>query len=383
MDNGTRWVGIDLHRRRSFVTAISQEGEVSLRRRIANDPEAFLELLGDPEGTHVALEATYGWEWLADLLEDAGYELHLAHPLRTRAIAAARVKTDAVDATTLAQLLRAGLLPEAYIAPRELRDVRELLRHRVTLVAMRSAIKNRVHAILARHGVIHQHSDLFGKAGRQFLATVPLRPAPRQRLDSLLALLEDFDREIDAAAKDIDRQAQADPRVALLCQIHGIGRYTAMLIIAEIGDVRRFPTPRHLCAWAGLTPTVRSSDGKARLGNISRQGSSILRWAVVEAATHAATRGGPLREQFERIAKRRGRKIARVAVARQILTLCYYGLRDGEIRYLKASRPGEPHESLGDPASAESASALDRAPGPGTQTCARSGELVPMSGLPR
>ena len=285
--------------------------------------------------------------------------LHLAHPLRTRAIAAARVKTDAVDAATLAQLLRAGLLPEAYIAPRELRDVRELLRHRVALVAMRSAIKNRVHAILAKHGVTHEHSDLFGKAGRQFLTTVELRQAPRQRLDSLLALLEDFDREIDAYAKEIDRQAKADERVKLLCQIHGVGRYTAMLIIAEIGDVRRFPTARHLCAWAGLTPTVRSSDGKARLGNISRQGSSILRWAVVEAATHVPTRGGPLREQFERIAKRRGRKVARVAVARQILTLCYYGLRDGEIRYLQNSRPGEPHESLGDPDRREPASSLD------------------------
>jgi transposase len=382
VDNGTRWVGIDLHRRRSFVTAIDEQGEVSLRRRIVNDPDAFLELLGDPEGTHVALEATYGWEWLADLLGDAGFELHLAHPLRTRAIAAARVKTDAVDATMLAQLLRAGLLPEAYIASRELRDVRELLRHRLTLVAMRSAIKNRVHAILARHGVIHQHADLFGKAGREFLATIELRAAPRQRIDSLLALLDDFDREIDATAKEIDRQAKDDERVALLCQIHGVGRYTAMLIIAEIGDVRRFPTARHLCAWAGLTPTVRSSDGKARLGHISRQGSSILRWAVVEAATHVSTRGGPLREQFERIAKRRGRKVARVAVARQILTLCYYGLRDGEIRYLKASRPGEPSECLGDREPRQSASEPDQAPRAGANPCARSGELVPMSGLP-
>ena len=110
MDNGTRWIGIDLHRRRSFVAAIDEQGELSLQRRIVNDREAFLELLGDPNGTHVALEATYGWEWLAELLEDVGYELHLAHPLRTRAIAAARVKTDAVDAATLAQLLRAGLL---------------------------------------------------------------------------------------------------------------------------------------------------------------------------------------------------------------------------------------------------------------------------------
>jgi transposase len=117
------------------------------------------------------------------------------------------------------------------------------LRHRVTLVAMRSAIKNRVHAILAKHGIAHQHADLFGKAGREFLTTIELRDAPRQRLDSLLALIEDFDHQIDSSAKEIDRQAKADERVRLLCQIHGIGRYTAMLIIAEIGDVRRSPPP--------------------------------------------------------------------------------------------------------------------------------------------
>src|SRR5213082_4156389 len=137
VDNGTRWVGIDLHRRRSFLTAITEEGEVEFRRRIVNEREAFLELLGDPNGTHVALEATYGWEWLAELLEDTGYDVHLAHPLRTRAIAAARVKTDAIDAKTLAHLLRTGMLPEAYIAPPELRDLRELLRHRAVLTRMR------------------------------------------------------------------------------------------------------------------------------------------------------------------------------------------------------------------------------------------------------
>ena len=117
MTNCTRWVGIDLHRRRSQIAIVDEHGELTLSRRIVNDPETFKELLGDPDGTHVALEATYGWEWLADLLEEAGYEVHLAHPLRVRAIAAARVKTDAVDAPTLAHLLRTGLLPEAYIAP--------------------------------------------------------------------------------------------------------------------------------------------------------------------------------------------------------------------------------------------------------------------------
>jgi transposase len=328
-------VGIDLHRNRSHVAVIDEHGELSLSRRIVNDRETFLELLGGLEGeSRIAVEATYGWEWLAELLEDAGYDIHLAHPLRTRAIAAARVKTDAVDAKTLAHLLRADLLPEAYVAPRELRDLRELLRHRIALTAMRSALKNRVHAILAKHGITRQHSDLFGKGGRHFLAELKLRDAPRRRLDSLLALIDDFDREVEQTTKEIDQRARADDRVDVLCQIRGVGCYTAMLIIAEVGEIERFPDARHLCAWAGLTPTVRSSDGKARLGHISRQGSPALRWALVEAAQKSTIGGGPLRETFERIAKRRGRKVAKVAVARQILTLSYYGLRDGEIRCL-------------------------------------------------
>jgi transposase len=332
-------VGIDLHKRRSHVAALDEQGGKLLSRRIDNDPQTFLELLAEIDGeSKIALEATYGWEWLADLLEQAGYELHLAHPLRTKAIASARVKTDAVDALTLAHLLRTDLLPEAYIAPRELRDLRDLLRHRVALTHMRSALKNRVHALIARQGIRHQHTDLFGKAGLELLAALELREPPRRRLDSLLALICDFDREIAQTTREIDQRAKHDERVGVLCQIRGVGPYTAMLVIAEIGDITRFASARKLCAWAGLTPTIRSSDGKARLGHITRQGSRPLRWALVEAAQHNVRGGGPLREDFERISKRRGRKIAKVAVARKILTLCYYGLRDGEIRCLARRR---------------------------------------------
>ena len=198
-------VGIDLHRSRSHVAVIDEHGELSLSRRIANDPDIFLELLGGLSGeTQIAVEATYGWEWLAELLEDAGYELQLAHPLRTKAIASARVKTDAVDARTLAQLLRADLLPEAYVAPRELRD---LLRQRVVLTQMRTALKNRVHALLARQGIGHEHADLFGSAGRATIAQLPLRPEPRQRLEVLLRLIGDF-RSRDRRAGQADRPAR-------------------------------------------------------------------------------------------------------------------------------------------------------------------------------
>jgi transposase len=340
-------VGIDLHRKRSHVAVIDDQGRELCSRRIINDGQTVLALLAEIEGEcRVALEATYGWEWLAELLEDAGYELHLAHPLRTKAIASARVKTDAVDARTLAHLLRTDLLPEAYIAPRELRELRDLLRHRVALTRMRSALKNRVGAILAKYGIARPYSDLFGSGGRRFLADVQLRTEPRNRLDSLLALIDDFTREIDATSEEIDRRARQDPYVDVLCQIRGIGRYLAMLIIAEIGDITRFPDARHLCAWAGLTPTIRSSDGKARLGHISHQGSPALRWALIEAAQHAPSGGGPLRQSYERIAKRRGSSVAKVAVARKILTLCFYGLRDGEIRCLTPRAPARTKRTL-------------------------------------
>ena len=341
------YVGIDLHRKRSQIAVLDSDGEQLLSRRVVNDPDTFLELLhGLGDGAEIALEATYGWEWLADLLEEAGYELHLSHPLRTKAIAAARVKTDAVDARTLAHLLRADLLPEAYIAPRELRDLRDLLRHRVALTRMRSALKHRVAAVLAKNGVQPAYGDLFGPGGRRFLGELALREAPRRRLDSLLALIDAFNGEIEQTSREIDARASEDPYVEVLCQIRGVGRYIAMLVIAEVGDITRFASARHLCAWAGLTPTVRSSDRRTRLGHISGQGSPALRWALVEAAQHTPTGGGPLRASYERIAKRRGKQIAKVAVARKILTLCYYGLRDGEIRCLARRSRASAKEKL-------------------------------------
>ncbi len=329
-------IAIDLHRRRSYIHACDDQGEKIFAGRIENSCDNFREILSefDPADTRICVEATYGWEWLADLLEDESFDLKLAHPLRTKAIASARVKTDAVDAKTLAHLLRTDLLPEAYIAPRPLRDLRQILRQRMSLVAVRTSLKNRVHAYLASFGIQHDHADLFGRAGMMFLESLDLRRPGKDRIETLLRLVDDLNREIELIDKQVKQIAGETEEVSVLTQIPGIGPYTALLVIAEVGDVSRFRNPRKLASWAGLTPRTRSSDAKVRTGHISRQGSPALRWAMVEAAQKAERSGGHLREMFERIAKRRGRKVARVAVAREILELCYYGLRDGEIRRL-------------------------------------------------
>jgi transposase len=332
------YVGIDLHRRTSHVAAFDEQALELLSRRVRNDPEALRALFAELGGeARVALEAAFGWEWLADLLEGEGIELRLAHPRHTKAIAAARVKTDAVDARTLAQLLRGDLLPEAYVAPRELRELRELLRHHIGLTRLRTALKNRVHALLARQGVQHRRAELFGPQGRRFLGDLALPEPTRRRLESLLALIADFERELAAVKREIQADAKDDPRVAVLTQIPGVGAFIALLVIAEVGEVTRFPSARHLASWAGLTPRVRNSGERVRLGAISHQGSPHPRWGLVQAAQTAVRAEGPLKTTYERIKRRRGNKVAKVAVAREILTLCYYGLRDGEIRRLDAA----------------------------------------------
>jgi transposase len=332
------YVGIDLHRRTSHVAAFDEEGLELLSRRVTNDPDVLRAIFAELGGeARVALEAAFGWEWLADLLEAEGIELHLAHPRQTKAIAAARVKTDAVDARTLAHLLRADLLPEAYVAPQELRALRELLRHHIGLTRLRTALKNRVHALLARQGIQHRRAELFGPRGRRFLADLSLPQATRRRLESLLALIADFDRELATVKREIEACAKNDPRVSVLTQIPGVGNFIALLVIAEVGEVTRFPSPRQLASFAGLTPRVRNSVERVRLGSISHQGSPHLRWGLIQAAQTAVQADGPLKTFYERIKHRRGSKVAKVAVAREILTLCYYGLRDGEIRRLEAA----------------------------------------------
>src|ERR687897_1297678 len=175
------YVGVDLHRKRSHVVALDPTGEVVLSRRIGNAPAEFLRIFGElePQPIEVVFEATYGWSWFADLLADVGIPAHMSHPLATKAISAARVKNDAVDARTLAHLLRTNLLPEAWIAPPEAREARRLVRMRTSLVRIRSQLKCQVHALVAEHAVQVPMWDLFGKAGRLLLADLQL-PAVSQ-----------------------------------------------------------------------------------------------------------------------------------------------------------------------------------------------------------
>lgn len=326
------YVGIDMHRKQSHVAALDGSGELVLSRRVRSQPAEMLRLFGElaPQPIEVAFEATFGWGWLADLLADAGVPAHMAHPLATKAIAAGRVKNDAVDARTLAHLLRGNLLPEAWIAPHQAREARRLARMRTGLVRISSRLRCQVHAVLAEHGVTPPLSDAFGKRGRQLLAQLALPEISARRVEANLRLIDSIAAEVKLAERELTVHFAQDPRVKRLMPIPGIGLITATMVVAEVWDVSRFRTAAQLGSWAGLTPKERSSSDHIRRGHISKQGSRWLRWVLVESAAQHALRDEDLRSFFLRV--RRGspdrNKVAHVAVAHRLLTLCFYALRD-------------------------------------------------------
>ena len=330
------YVGIDVHRKRSQVAVVSEDGTVELNKNVVNGSEPMLRLIGDlPAGTPVAFEAAFGWGWLVQLLEDYGFEPHMVHPLRCKAIASARLKNDKVDAAILAQLLRADLLPEAWIAPPKVRQLRALLRHRASLVRVGTQQRNRIHAVAADHGYDRSASYWTGP-GRGWLAELDLPPASREIVTDCLAVIDGLAPVIDRIDGELHQHARGDPRVTVLRTLPGVGEFTALVMVAEIGDITRFGSARKLASWAGLTPTVRGSDLKVRHGNISKQGSAWLRWVMNQAA-QTAKRSPDFAATYSSIARRRGKKIATIAISRKLLTRAWHLL--AELQAADASTP--------------------------------------------
>lgn len=318
------YIGIDLHKQTSYVTRMDAQGKILEQRNLRNDPDTLRGYLTQqPADTRFAVEATGNWMYLYELIEERCPDLVLAHPLKTKAIASARIKTDKIDSTILAHLLRADLLPAAYIPSRAVRDTREVLRYRAALVSLRTSIKNRIAAIVSKTGIRPPTKTAFGVKSRRFLAAVSVRPCYRLELDGYLRLLAHLTEEIRRVTDAIQAHVAGDPQAQLLCTMPGLGAYSALLILSEIGDIRRFPDSRHLCSYAGLVPSVYASGGKTRLGRLTKQGSKWLRWILVECSVHAINGAPQFRSLYYRVSKKHGANTARVAVARAMLRTIY------------------------------------------------------------
>lgn len=328
------YVGIDLHQHYFYATVMNEDGDVVSENKIETSSSKiesyFGGLLSNTDKVKVVLEPISSWYWFYELVESVGCLVHVVNPMKVKAIASAKIKTDKVDSKILAHLLRTNLLPEIYIPSRAVRDLKELLRTRASLVHSRTRTKNRIHAILHKLGIKHSYTDLFGVGGRKFLKQLSLREPYQGSLKKYLTVIDVLNSLIEKSNQEIKKEVKHDEQAMLLTTIYGIGYYSALLLKTEIGDIKRFPSWRHLASYTGVVPSVYSSGGKTRTGKITKQGSKWLRVVVIEAAVRQARANSKLGEFYRRMRKKKGSSVAKVATARKLLAVIYAMLRDGE-----------------------------------------------------
>jgi transposase len=319
------YVGVDAHKRESQVTVMDEEGRVVKRTRVPSTREGIHEALGRyRQPLKAVLEASYCWGPIHDWLDEVAEEVVLAHPTKVRAIAEARIKTDEIDSETLAHLLRANLIPAAYAPGPQTRATKRVLRQRMFLVRVRTMLKNRIQAVLAQHAVARPEvSDLFGKAGREWLKGLLLPEPDGSLVREEVDLLEEITRRIEVTEELIAKLAAGDPAVAWLASVPGIGNFFSVLIRYEVDNIKRFRSAKKFASYTGLVPATYASGDRLVHGRITKQGDRWLRWALVEAVTPAITFSPWLRRYYERIKARRGPKDARVATARKLAELVW------------------------------------------------------------
>jgi transposase len=320
-----RYVGVDVGKARCRAALMNQKGSIESEFFFENSSRGIANLVSTlKDEDSVVMESTGNlWLNIYDALDHRNIKVVLANPLKTKAIASARVKTDKVDARILAHLLRADLIAESYVPPAAVRDMRALVRHRLSLVKMRTMVKNKVHAVTDKYGYRCEYSDMFGKAGMEWLRSLEMRELDRLILENHLSHVESINVQIRRVDEAIRKKASLDEDVRLLLSLTGIDVYTALLIRSEVGPITRFPDYKKLVSWAGLAPSVHQSGNVEYNGSITKRGSRMLRWAMVEAARVAIQHDEKLGTFYKRVRERRGDQKAAVAVANKMLKIIW------------------------------------------------------------
>jgi transposase len=327
------YAGLDLSRKRLDFHLLDEHGETVELGAAPPDADGLRGLAARLARHHqplrAAIESMNGARFVHDRLELQGWEVEIADALKVKGLAPLACKTDRIDAWVLAELCRRELVPAIWLPDPAVRAERERARFRLHLVRHRSSLKQRVHASLLAHGRPSPVSDLFGVSGRELLARLCLPEPWAGDVEASLRLIDELDREIEACEADLRRAGAAHRYVPLLTTVPGIASVLAYTIAAEIGDIARFPSPRKLAGYTGLCPRVYQSGDSDRRGPLSKNGPRYLRWALIEATSHASRH--PLyRDRYERtkrrLGKQRGPKVAQVDLARRLAEAIWYML---------------------------------------------------------
>jgi transposase len=328
---GLTYVGIDAHKKMCHATVMDADGTVVSEHKFPTNVkylEAFVQPLDDDSS--YAIEAGSSTKRLYWALKDMGRDVHMAHPLEVRRMMGTKKKTDREDSAFLADLMRMGRLPESYVPDREDDELRQMLRFRIDLGKKIIVVKNQVHALLTAEGVSTSgYTDIFGKGGREMLGRAKLGRQQRYLLDSLLQQLDLLMAQVDDIECGLAKIAQEDPAARSLMHIKGIGFYSALVILSEIGDVTRFPTAKHLTSYAGLVPRVHQSGDVARTGHIHKEGPKRLRSMMIQCAAASVSGPGRFQKYYKRLSKRKGHGKAIVATARKMLATVFVLLTRG------------------------------------------------------
>ena len=321
-------VGVDLHQRFCYLTAMNASGRICRQGQVVNEGGALQAWLRElPRPRQVVVEASGFWPAFARAAAVESERLVMVHPQRVKAIASAKLKNDRVDSETLAHLSRCDLLPEAWMADPATQQLRLRVRLRIALGRQRARAKNQLQAVLHQEGFRKPVTDVFGRRGRAWLKGLELSEAGRLVVDTWLREVDRLDAELTTQTRELERLAEADARAGWLQSVPGIGAYAAMVILAEIGDVERLASKRALASYAGLTPVVRESAGRRKRGGITHQGSNTLRWIMLQVAQVAARWSPGARSYYAGLRARKPAQVARIALARKLLTVVWALLR--------------------------------------------------------
>ena len=320
-------IGCDFHPGFQQVAIFdNRTGEVQARRlQHRGEAEEFYQSLAG-QGVRVGMEACGHYPWFERLLGELGFELWFGDAARVRASVVRRQKTDRRDAEHLLQLLMEERFPRIWVPSLEVRDVRQLLVHRHKQVQARTRTKNQLQAMALGHGVQKKYK-LWTKAGREELEQLPLLPYAAERRKRLLEALDGLEAEIGELDRRVAEEARQRPEAVRLMTHPGVGPVTALAMVLTLGPADRFGSAKQVGSYFGLIPREESSGGKQRLGKISKQGNSFLRFLLVEAGQTAARLDPQLKRFYRRLAARQNRSVAKVAVARKLATRLYLMLR--------------------------------------------------------